>query len=160
MATEGVESMRVLLVDDHARLRALVRRELEQTGCCEVVGEAARAEVAATAVETTAPDLVVMDWAMPGEDGVWATREVKTRFPSVEVVAYTSSDDPAVATAFLEAGALGHFDKSDLSELVQWIVARAGRGTPPEASTEGPAVRGGLPPLFQDEKPSAYPDGQ
>jgi DNA-binding NarL/FixJ family response regulator len=133
-------------------MRGLLRREIEETGCCEVVGEAARAEVAAMAVETSRPDLVVMDWDMPGEDGVWATIQIKSQFRHVEVVAYTSADDPAIAAAFFEAGAIAHFDKSDLNEFLQWLVEHAGKGVPPGGSAGHPEARGGLPPLLGDQE--------
>ena len=123
--------MRILLIDDNAGIRALTRELIEQTGCCTVVGEAERAEAAVSAVGQHRPELVVMDWAMPGHDGIWATRQLKVIFPNVEVVAFTSMIDADLERRFADAGATAHFEKADLFRLVEWIVEHAGSGNMP-----------------------------
>ena len=113
--------MRILVIDDSALFRDLIRRFVEDSGCGEIVGEAARADEAASAVGEHRPDVVVMDWSLPDHDGIWATRQIKVLFPQVPVVALTSAIDTTVAENFTEAGATAQFDKGDLDGLMAWI---------------------------------------
>ena len=122
--------MRVLVVDDSPLFRDLIRRFVEETGRGTIVGEVARADEATSAVGEHRPDVVVMDWSLPDHDGIWATRQIKVLFPHVEVVALTSTTDPAVIENFLRAGATAQFDKGDLDRLAEWIVEQ-GADLPP-----------------------------
>src|SRR6187397_1769847 len=99
--------IRVLIVDDHAMVRRGMRDFLDLHDDLEVVGEASDGEGALEAVETLRPDVVVMDLLMPGLDGIAATAELKTRHPSIEVVAITSFIEEDRITAALQAGASG-----------------------------------------------------
>ena len=121
--------MRILLIDDNAEIRDLVRRLVDDSGCCEVVGEAGDGADAIAAVGAHRPELVVMDWQMPGEDGVVATRRLKTVFPHVEVVAFASVDTEGLRTSFARAGASAFFGKHDLGRLIEHLVERAGEGS-------------------------------
>jgi DNA-binding NarL/FixJ family response regulator len=58
---------------------------------------------------------------MPRVNGVEATRHIRAARPSIEVVAFTSSDDEAIAAAFVAAGAARHFDKSEINALVSYV---------------------------------------
>ena len=117
--------MRILVVDDSPLFRDLIRRFVEDGGAGEIVGEVSRADRAASSVAEHRPDVVVMDWSLPDHDGIWATREVKVRFPQVDVIALTSTTDPRVLEDFISAGATVQFDKGDLDRLVQWIAEQA-----------------------------------
>ena len=113
--------MRILVVDDSPLFRDLIGRFVEESGCGEIVGEAARADEATSAVGEHRPDVVVMDWSLPDHDGIWATRQIKVLFPQVDVVALTSAIDSGVAEDFTEAGATAQFDKADLDGLCAWL---------------------------------------
>ncbi len=117
--------MRVLVVDDSPLFRDLIRRFVEESGHGEIVGEAARADEATSAVGEYRPDVVVMDWSLPDHDGIWATRQIKVLFPQVDVVALTSTTDPIVADEFVQAGATAQFDKGELDRLVAWLADQA-----------------------------------
>jgi two-component system, NarL family, response regulator LiaR len=113
--------LRVLVVDDSPLFRELIRRFLEDAEGSEIVAEVGRADQAASAVGEHRPDIVVMDWSLPDQDGIWATRQIKTLFPHVDVVALTSTTDDQVAEDFVRAGATAQFDKGDLDALVRWV---------------------------------------
>ena len=117
--------MRVAIVDDHGAMRSLVRSVLEEdVAGVVVVGEAESGEDAVARVGTWGAQLVVMDWQMPGMNGVEATRAIKAVHPEIEVVGFTSSDEPELRDAFLEAGAAERFVKDDISPLVDHVRLR------------------------------------
>ena len=87
----------------------------------EVVAEAATGGSAIDEVARHEPDLVVMDFHMPLMDGLEATSVIKERHPDVQVIAYTSTDDPAIRQAFLDAGVCDHVEKGDIEHLVKTL---------------------------------------
>jgi DNA-binding NarL/FixJ family response regulator len=120
-----VETLRVLLVDDHDLFRTGLRNLLEEQ-TVQVVGEAADGAQAVRMVRELAPDVVVMDLNMPGMTGVEATRQVTSQAPLTRVVVLTISDqDEDVMNAIL-AGACGYLMKdSSIQDLMQGIRAAA-----------------------------------
>ncbi len=120
-----VETLRVLLVDDHDLFRTGLRNLLEEQ-TVQVVGEAADGAQAIRMVRELAPDVVVMDLNMPGMTGVEATRQVTSLAPLTRVVVLTISDqDEDVMNAIL-AGACGYLMKdSSIQDLMQGIRAAA-----------------------------------
>ena len=78
-------ALRVLIVDDDAAFRALIRA-LITNGRVKVVGEAADGDEAIRMVERLSPDIVLMDVSMPRRDGIEATEEIETRWPTVRVL--------------------------------------------------------------------------
>ncbi|MGY1709456.1 response regulator [Geodermatophilus sp. SYSU D00758] len=126
-------SIRVFLVDDHRVVREGMRAFLDLVDGLEVVGEAAdgRAALDRIAVLEPAgqlPDVVLMDLLMPELDGIATTREVKRRWPSVEVVAVTSFLEEAQVRAALEAGAGGYLLKDAEADDVAAAIRAAARG--------------------------------
>ena len=102
---------RVLLVDDHAVVRAGTKLLIELTKRFEVVGETDNGEAAIERVAALQPDVVVMDVRMPGLDGIAATRRILDRNPDVRVLVFTAFDDPEYVEAAIEAGAMGCLSK-------------------------------------------------
>jgi DNA-binding NarL/FixJ family response regulator len=126
-------STRVFLVDDHRVVRDGMRSFFELVDDIEVVGEApdGKAALDRLAVLEPAgelPDVVLMDLLMPALDGIEATRELKRRWPSVEVVAVTSFLEEAKVRAALEAGASGYLLKDAEADDVAAAVRAAARG--------------------------------
>ena len=106
----------VFLVDDHAIVRSGVRAYLDMIEDITVAGEAATGQQALDRLAVLEPagglpDVVLMDLLMPGMDGIEATRQLKARWPDVEVVAVTSFLEEAKVRAALEAGAAGYLLK-------------------------------------------------
>jgi DNA-binding NarL/FixJ family response regulator len=124
-------SVSVLLVDDHALVRAGLAAILEASGSVRVVGQCADGAEAAAAVASLEPDVVLMDLSMPGMDGVTATREVLAARPGTPVVILTSfSEQPRVRGA-IDAGASGFLLKDSEPEALVAGVLAAARGDAP-----------------------------
>jgi DNA-binding NarL/FixJ family response regulator len=119
----GVETLRVLIADDHDLFRTGLRNLLEEQGV-QVAGEAASGGEAVRAVREIAPDVVVMDLNMPGMGGVEATRHIAAIAPLTRVVVLTISDEDADVLDAIMAGACGYLLKdSSIHELMAGIEA-------------------------------------
>lgn len=122
--------MRVLLADDHALFRDGIRSLLEARGV-EVVGEAADGREAVEAALRLRPDVVLMDVAMPGVDGLEATRAIKAHLPDTKVVMLTVSDDDRTLFEALRSGAHGYLLKNLQAEEFFDLLAGIDRGEAP-----------------------------
>jgi DNA-binding NarL/FixJ family response regulator len=123
--------IRVLLVDDHAVVRAGYRRFLEHNRMMEVVGEAGSSDEAYQLFRLMKPDVVVMDISLPGASGIEATRRMLALDGRARVLMFSMHAQPAFARQALEAGAIGFLTKDTEPEaLVQAVIAAAqGRRT-------------------------------
>jgi DNA-binding NarL/FixJ family response regulator len=121
-------TLRVLIADDTADIRLLLRSMLERDGT-EIVAEATTGKEAIDAVERLQPDLVVMDYMMPVMGGIEATAEIKRRWPHVEVLGYTSAPYAETAEEMLKAGASETFDKLHVDPLVDAVARRIPRSS-------------------------------
>ena len=125
--------LRVFLVDDHAIVRSGIRGYLELAGDITVAGEARGGQQALDAIAVLGPagalpDVVLMDLVMPGMDGVEATRQIKARWPGIEVVAVTSFADQAKVRDALQAGAAGYLLKDADADQVAAAIRAAAAG--------------------------------
>jgi signal transduction histidine kinase len=117
-------SIKVILADDHENLRAGFRGILESAAEIEVVSEAGNGRDTVAQVSQLQPDVVVMDVAMPGINGVDATREITEIAPNVRVLALSGHNDGFFVKGMLEAGAKGYLLKdSAVNELVTAVKA-------------------------------------
>jgi DNA-binding NarL/FixJ family response regulator len=98
----------VLLADDHALVRRGFRRLLEDEPDIEVVGEAGDGNEAIALASELKPNVVVMDYAMPGLDGVQATNEICRQVPGTAVLMLSMHSDENYRRNAREAGALGY----------------------------------------------------
>lgn len=131
--------MRVLLADDHALVRRGFRALLEERGH-ESAGEAANGREAFELAREVAPDVVLMDLAMPVLGGLAATRLIGAELPGVRVVVLTSSEDDGDLLEAMKAGASGYLRKDAGPEEFFDALERAARGEPVFASAMAPRV--------------------
>ncbi|MBI5948564.1 MAG: response regulator transcription factor [Chloroflexi bacterium] len=125
-----MSATRILIADDHAVVRSGLRLILGAEPDFELVGEAATGDEAVREVERLRPDILVLDIAMPGMNGLDAARVIRTAAPEVRIVILTMHDDEAYLKEFLEIGAAGYVLKQAAdTELVQAIRA-VQRGEP------------------------------
>jgi two-component system, NarL family, response regulator LiaR len=118
---------RVVLVDDDSMSRRVVRDALQDDGYV-VIAEATGGREGVELSLYYHPDVVVMDVAMPGMDGLEATRRIVEGDPSIKVVLLTSSDDEAVALTGLRAGAVGFVSKDIDIDALPRVLESAHRG--------------------------------
>jgi len=102
----------VLLADDHTVVRAGLRALLESSSWVDVVGEATSGEEAVEMVRARQPDIVIMELAMPGMDGIRATQAIASLGLSAQVLILTVHDEDEYLEPALEAGAAGFLSKS------------------------------------------------
>ena len=127
------DAIRVFLVDDHGVVRRGLRGYLGTFDDIEVVGEAGGGEVALAEIERLraedrSPDVVLMDLAMAGMDGVETTRRVRKEWTDVEVVAVTSFVEEERVQAALAAGASGYIIKDAAPEEIALAIRAAHAG--------------------------------
>jgi len=116
--------IRVLIADDHAVVRSGLEQLIATAGDMELVGTAGDGADAVAVAARTAPDIVLMDLAMPGVDGVEATRRIVAARPTSQVVVLTSFSDRQRILDALDAGAAGYVLKhADPDELLGAIRA-------------------------------------
>ena len=123
--------IRVLLVDDHALVRAGLAALLDAAEDITVVAEAADGAQAVELALTTTPDVVLMDLSMPGTDGVGATRALLAELPRTQVLVLTSFSDRDRVRDALAAGAIGYLLKdSTPEEVIAGVRTAARHGSP------------------------------
>jgi len=106
-----MSKIKVLIADDHTLVRQGIRSLLALAADIEIVGEAADGRQAVEKVRQLAPDVVLMDLAMPKMGGLEATRRIRKEFPATRVIAVTQYDDSEYVIPVIEAGARGFVTK-------------------------------------------------
>ncbi len=106
----------IVLVDDHAVVRAGVRRLLEQELLFEVIGEAESGEKAYQIFGELKPDVVVMDLSMPGMGGLEAIRRILMRHEKAKILVLSMHEDLSFANQALKLGAKGYLTKNTLAD--------------------------------------------
>jgi len=132
--------LKVLLVDDHALVRRGFRRMLEDEPTFEVVGEASDGLEAVEAAERLAPDVIVMDCALPQINGIEASRRVLAKRPETAILMLSMHSEDTLIRQALEAGAKGYVLKNAMDlDLVSAIkkVAEGQTVLDPQISRSG-----------------------
>jgi DNA-binding NarL/FixJ family response regulator len=132
--------IKVLIVDDHALVRTGLAQILAAADDIDLVGQAADGAEAVTLVAECRPDVVLMDLSMPIMDGVTATRQITSQWPSVRVVALSSFVERKMVLDAVDAGAVGYILKDGDMDDVLRAVQAAARGESPLAPRAAQAV--------------------
>lgn len=123
-----MSGIRVLVVDDHQVYRAGLRAVLSSEPDFQVVGEASDARTAFVEDERTHPDLTLVDFWLPGSDGVSVIRELRRRNSRRRVAMLSAAATPALMFEALQAGASGFLLKSQPVRQLIAGLRRIGQG--------------------------------
>src|SRR5215208_1659695 len=104
---------RVLIVDDHDAVRRGVKNLVESRSNYQVVGEAQDGRLALELARETNPDIIILDYSLPGLNGLDLAHLLKQSNPRVEILLYTMHDREDVILEVLRAGVRGFVLKSD-----------------------------------------------
>ena len=120
--------IRVLLADDHTIVRKGLRALLEGQAGIEVIAEAEDGRAAVQLAEQLKPDVALMDFSMPGLNGLEATRQIVERVPGTKVLVLTRHMDREYVDRILEAGAAGYLVKKSAPEEIVIAIQAVQRG--------------------------------
>lgn len=132
--------MKLFVIDDHQVLRVGIRDFLGSIPGYELVGESGSARAALPLIGALRPDVVLMDIAMPGMDGVVAAREILRRWPNIRIVVLSAHGQVQDVVDAVNAGVIGFVLKTDPLETLRQALDHAARG----ASYIPPSLRAGI----------------
>ncbi len=123
-----METLRVLIADDHPLFRHGIHEFLNLAPEMEVVGEATSGEEAITQAEALHPDVILMDVNMPGVNGIDATRRILHISPHIRILVVTMFEDDATVFAAVRAGARGYVLKDAEKENILRAIQAVANG--------------------------------
>ena len=126
MASE--KKIGLLLVDDHQIVRAGLRMLFQSQHDMQIVGEVGSGAEAVVAATNLRPDVIIMDVAMPGMNGIEATRRIKDVWPDACILALTMHEDAQYFTEILNAGAAGYIPKRAAPDDLVSAIRAVARG--------------------------------
>jgi DNA-binding NarL/FixJ family response regulator len=136
--TIAEQSLRVLIVDDHALFRRGLQMVLKQEKDIEVVGEAGDGTEGVEKALELMPDVILMDVRMPKRSGIEATQQVKASLPHVKILMLTISDEEADLYDAIKAGASGYLLKEisidEVADAIRSVWAGHSRISPSMAA--------------------------
>lgn len=147
--------IRVLLVEDHAVVRAGLQQLLGTVDDIEVVGQGVDGEQGVDLAAEHRPDVVLMDLSMPNMNGIEATKRIVEANDEIQVVVLTSFADREQIEAALDAGAIGYLLKdAEPEEVIRgvWAAARGESPLAPKAARALLAARADRPALHLSER--------
>ena len=143
-----METLRVLIADDHPLFRHGIAALLQAAPAFEVMGEATSGEEVVTLAEQLQPDVILMDIRMPGTSGIEATRQILHTSPHIRILMVTMSEDDASVFAAIRAGARGYVLKDAQKDDMLRAIRAVGRGE----AIFSPAVAARLIDFFADAR--------
>ena len=114
----SAQSIRIMLVDDHAIVREGYRSLLEKQPGLRVVGEAEDGNQAYENAQLSSPDVIIMDLSMPGQGGLEAIARIRSRLPDVRILVFSMHQNPTFAIQATRAGAKGYVSKSSPPDVL------------------------------------------
>ncbi|HLH61597.1 MAG TPA: response regulator transcription factor [Ktedonobacteraceae bacterium] len=145
-----MDSLRVLIADDHPLFRKGIRTLLAATPDIEVIGEATTGQEAIELASAVQPDVILMDLQMPGINGIEATRQVLHTSPHVRILVVTLFEDDGSVFTALRAGARGYVLKDAKEEDMLRAIRAVGRGE----AIFSPAIATRLMDYFATPRPT------
>jgi DNA-binding NarL/FixJ family response regulator len=123
-----METLRVLIADDHPLFRHGIHEFLNLAPDIEVIGEATSGEEALAQAEALHPDVILMDVNMPGVNGIEATRQILRDYPHIRILVVTMFEDDGTVFAAMRAGARGYILKDAEKENILRAIQAVGNG--------------------------------
>jgi two-component system, NarL family, response regulator DevR len=125
-----METIRILVVDDHPLVRNGIKMALEKAQDIEVVGEAGDSSSALEQAAILSPDMVLLDMLMPGSSGAVVVHRLKEAHPKLKIIILTAFEDEKYLFGALGAGADAYILKSIPPENLASVIQRVWRGEP------------------------------
>jgi two-component system response regulator NreC len=120
-------TIKVLIADDHKIVREGLRTMLEKEPDIKVVGEAADGRMTERLARELAPEVIIMDVAMPNLNGIEATRQILAELPGIKIIALSMHDDRRFVLNMFKAGAVGYMLKdcafNDLVKAIRVVMS-------------------------------------
>jgi DNA-binding NarL/FixJ family response regulator len=148
-----MDSIRILIADDHPVFRYGLRALLSAETTTEVVGEATTGEEAIAQALSLQPDVILMDLNMPGVNGIEATRRIIAEIPHVSILVLTMFDDDDSVFAAMRAGARGYLLKGAEGEETVRAISVVNNGE----AIFSPSIARRLMQYFGASRPAALP---
>ena len=123
-----METLRVLIADDHPLFRHGIREFLNLTANVEVVGEATSGADVIAQAEALHPDVILMDVNMPGVNGIEATRRILHDYPHIRILVVTMFEDDGTVFAAMRVGARGYILKDAEKENILRAIQAVANG--------------------------------
>lgn len=125
-----MDHIKILVVDDHPMMRDALRMSLIGEEDIEVMGEASTGLEALKFLETTSPDVILMDLMMPEMGGLEAITKIFSNNPAAKILVLTSMEDEEHIVAAIQAGALGYFPKTAPRQYLLEAIRKIADGVP------------------------------
>lgn len=126
-------AIRILLVEDDAQARGLIREYLSADATMQILAETCRGEEAVRLAEQLRPDIVLMDLSLEGMDGLKATQQIRARCPEVKVVILTNYQFEDLKERVREnadtVGAAAFLGKEEISRRLLTVIRTLARGS-------------------------------
>ncbi len=145
-----MDSLRILIADDHPLFRKGMRTLLNATADMEVVGEATTGQEVIELAAMLQPDVILMDLQMPGINGIEATRQIVQTSPHIRILVITLFEDDASVFSALRAGARGYVLKDTKEEEMVRAIRAVGSGE----AIFSPAIATRLMDFFAAPRPA------
>jgi NarL family two-component system response regulator LiaR len=148
MAKANSKPIRVMLVDDHTMVRRGLATFIKVYKDLALAGEAESGETAIEICREVVPDVILMDMVLPKMGGAAAIREIRKKFPGVQIIALTSFNESDLIRNALEAGAIGYLLKDVSADILAQAIrdAHAGKATLSPEVTQAMVNAAGKPP--------------
>lgn len=146
-----METIRILIADDHPLFRDGLRLLLGTTPDLEVIGEATTGDETVQLAAALRPDVILMDIKMPGVSGIEATRQTLAANPGIRILIVTMFEDDATVFTAMRAGARGFVLKDAAKDDMLRAIRGVGRGE----AIFGPSIAARLADFFTTARPAA-----